>query len=73
MRSASASAGARGSFDIPSSRWPASGSGSAGMDYRMRRSWRGRPRRPDTSESALSDDGEYTPASPWMLADAARM
>lgn len=65
MRSASASAGARGSFDIPSSRWPASGLGSAGMEYRMRRSWRGRPRRPDTSESALSsDEGESTPLHP---------
>jgi hypothetical protein len=35
MRSASASASAGGSFDIPSSRGPASGLGSAGVEYQM--------------------------------------
>ena len=57
MRSASASAGAGGSFDLPSSRWPL---GSAGPEYHMVRSWRGRQRRPDNDEGVVSDDGKFT-------------
>ena len=66
MRSASASAGAGASFDMSSSRQLISGLGSAGsdrnssLDYRVGHSWgRGRPIRPNTSESAQSsDDGQ---------------
>jgi len=67
MRSASASAGAGASFDKASSRRPASGLGSAGKDrnfsleYRGANSWRGRARRPNTNDGALSsDDGKST-------------
>jgi hypothetical protein len=67
MRSASASAGAGTSFDRSSSRRPASGLGSAGKDrnfsleYRGANSWRGRARRPNTNDGALSsDDGKFT-------------
>ena len=67
MRSASASAGAGTSFDKSSSRRPASGLSSAGKDrnfsleYRGANSWRGRARRPNTNDGALSsDDGKFT-------------
>ncbi|KAH9986761.1 hypothetical protein BJV74DRAFT_844134 [Russula compacta] len=71
MRSASASAGAGASFDMSSARRLASGLGSAGsdrnfnLDYRVGHSWgRGRPIRPNTTESAQSsDDGFLVPHS----------
>ena len=73
-RSASASAGTGASFDNLSSRRPVSGLGSAGKDrnfsleYRGANSWRGRGRRPNANDGALSsDDGESTHfTSVWM-------
>lgn len=62
MRSASASAGAGTSFDRSSPRRPSSGLGSAGKDrnftleYRVGHFWRGRLRRPNTHDCALSND-----------------
>ncbi|KAI0296519.1 hypothetical protein B0F90DRAFT_1819949 [Multifurca ochricompacta] len=66
-RSVSASAGTKASFDLLPSRRPTSGLGSAdmdktfSMDYRVGqgRSWRGRPRRPRTSESARSSEDSF--------------
>jgi hypothetical protein len=65
MRSASASAGAGTSFDRSSPRHPSSAFGSSGKDrnftleYRVGHSWRGRLRRPNTHDCALSsDDGK---------------
>ena len=66
MRSASASATGRASFDLPPSRRPRSGVGSTGTDrnfsadYKVGLSWRGRMRHPPTSSPAHSpDDGEF--------------
>ncbi|KAI0288105.1 hypothetical protein BC826DRAFT_709111 [Russula brevipes] len=62
MRSASASAGAGATFDKSSPQRPMSGLGSAGVDkfvgleHRVGPSWRGRPRRPNTSDSVLPND-----------------
>ncbi|KAH9160638.1 hypothetical protein EDB89DRAFT_382888 [Lactarius sanguifluus] len=70
MRSASASAAGRTSFDLPPSRRSTSGVGSTGTDrnfsadYKVGLSWRGRVRHPHTSEILLrSGDGLLVPPS----------
>lgn len=64
MRSASASAAGRASFDLPPSRRPISGVGSTGIDHKVGLSWRGRARHSHTSEILLSsDDGLLVPPS----------
>ncbi len=74
MRSASASAAGRTSFDLPPSRRSTSGVGSAGMDrnfgadYKVGLSWRGRVRHPHTSEIMLrSGDGEFNLGSTVLV------
>ena len=61
MRSASASAAGRTSFDLPPSRRPTSGMDrNFSADHKTGLSWRGRPRRPPTYEILISsDNGEF--------------
>ncbi|KAI9442672.1 hypothetical protein H4582DRAFT_1930052 [Lactarius indigo] len=74
MRSASASAAGRTSFDLPPSRRSTSGVGSTGpdrnfsADYKVGMSWRGRVRHPHTSEILpKSGDGEFNLGSTMIM------